>query len=85
MAQAAIVVLDSAADVVDVVAVNVDDASEVHLRWTPTAPDVARREAAQRASSAEASLNAPLTHGTHEQPMRTWPECRLWPVGDGEG
>jgi hypothetical protein len=39
MAQAAILVLDSAADVVDVVAADVDDESGTYFRWTPTAHD----------------------------------------------
>jgi hypothetical protein len=38
MAQASILVVDSAAEVVDVVAVDVDDESGVYFRWTPTAP-----------------------------------------------
>jgi hypothetical protein len=40
MAHAAILVMDSAADVVDVVAVDVDDESGIYFRWTPTAPAV---------------------------------------------
>ena len=39
MAQAAILVLDSAADVLEVVAVDVDDESGSYFRWTPTAHD----------------------------------------------
>jgi hypothetical protein len=38
IAQAAILVLASTADVVDVVAVDVDDESGTYFRWTPTAP-----------------------------------------------